>query len=630
MAFSIVSLVAGVANAQLEVLSSEQVSRGRQSLALSIESTKNNELKSYLQNIQKQSASNKSVMNAARVANDLKTLPEPLDAFFTHYSVPAMSPMMRLPDAFPSDGTIGGPLHLTLAQDQYETASFVTYPFKDKAQVDLKISQFRNEDGDLFPQDALDLKVVKVWYQNGNAWYSYFDDQGLVLVPELLLYDENLIRVDTIEQANYARVRTDKEVKEVWISAPRRLNVGFNAYQEGFTDAETLQPVAFKAGEFKQFVLKAHSAKGTKPGIYSGHIEVTAKGEKPYKIPVKVRILDYELPLPKANYNTKKDFLVTFYGAWPEIEVEHKAFMPILESMRQHNFLHPRVPVSFHHEMWERTPKEEMIKEVNALKEAGFETRPVFAGASSWVGKNLDGLMRMDRESKNYKEFFEEQLGHHDVFVGVGDERNAAFMVGERAKWRVMHQNGLKLGLAGRSKTYFNTSAFNLDNRPVASAPGDPDAATPWSTVDNKFGYTGFYASQHTGSENPAFVRRQHGLLGYLSNFDMINNYKFAFGPWNDRTYNLYRPMVLAYPTGNGLVETLQYEGFREGIDDIRYATKLRVLAEESIQSAELDRIEAGRKAQQWLTMLDGNSADLNTVRSEMIEKIEELIQLAK
>ena len=39
---------------------------------------------------------------------------------------------------------------------------------------------------------------VLVWYQNGNAWNSYFADPGLTLVPELLVHDENLIRVDRV------------------------------------------------------------------------------------------------------------------------------------------------------------------------------------------------------------------------------------------------------------------------------------------------------------------------------------------------------------------------------------------------------------------------------------------------
>jgi hypothetical protein len=166
-----------------------------------------------------------------------------------------------------------------------------------------------------------------------------------------------------------------------------------------------------------------------------------------------------------------------------------------------------------------------------------------------------------------------------------------------------------------------------LDVRPTAGSPEESDKANLWKQIGS--GYTGFYAGQHNGSENPAFVRRQHGLLGYLSNFDMVDNYQFAYGPWNDRAWDLYKPMVLAYPISDGLVDTLEWEGFRSGIDDIRYATKLRQLADEAIASDDLDRVDAGKKVRQWFAELDGSSVDLNTARLEMIQKIEDLMQLS-
>ena len=90
-----------------------------------------------------------------------------------------------------------------------------------------------------------------------------------------------------------------------------------------------------------------------------------------------------------------------------------------------------------------------------------------------------------------------------------------------------------------------------MDLHPTAGSPSQMDHAQPWARVGH--GYVGFYASQHNGAENPEFVRRQHGLLGYLNDFDMVDNYEFAYGPWNDLSYDLYKPMVLAYPTGDGL-----------------------------------------------------------------------------
>src|SRR5690606_10924343 len=117
--------------------------------------------------------------------------------FFVHYAVPAISPVMRLPDAPPADGRPGGEVRIILAQDEYEPGSFVIRAMQDHDRVELALSPLTREDRAVFPADQVDLKVVKVWYQNGNAWFSYFADVGLTLVPELLLHDEKLIRVDT-------------------------------------------------------------------------------------------------------------------------------------------------------------------------------------------------------------------------------------------------------------------------------------------------------------------------------------------------------------------------------------------------------------------------------------------------
>lgn len=625
-------VAASTANAQVEVLSPEQTAQYGKQLSALANANIPAALKAHLQSINSD-VNGKSVANAVRVAEDVQKSTFDAADFLTHYVVPVSSPVMRMPDAFPSDGYSGDKLGIILAQDQYEDGSFQLFSFKDKGRVTLKLSPLVSADNSVFPAENLDLRVVKVWYQNGNAFLSYFSDPGLKLVPELLLRDENLIRVDTQREANYARVKTKRGDKEVWISAPRQINTGFNPYQEGFVDAETLQPVALEAGRFKQFVLTAHAAKDTKPGLYQGNIEVLAEGEKTYSVPVAIRVLPYILPQPKTNYNIDKDFLVSLYSVWPTLDLDSKAFLPTLKNMRAHNLINVGPGIGYDAHGSSRlnsfTPPEQAARQVALMKEAGFSTKTILAGGKlRWTGKDFDGLMQAKRIAKKYRNFYQKNFGHTDVVIQQGDEQGAAWLIDQRLIWRVLHTEGLKSGLATNTRNSFPTSGYTMDWRPVATTPGDADTGNKWAQIGD--GYTGFYANQHNGSENPAFVRRQHGLLGYLSNFDMVDNYQFAYGPWNDREWPLYKPMVLAYPISNGLVDTLQWQGFRAGIDDIRYATKLRQLANAAIDSDSLDRREAGRKVRQWFAMMDGNKIDLNQVRMEMIEKIAELQRLEK
>ena len=147
-------------------------------------------------------------------------------ATVTHWAVPPMSDVMRLPDAEPTDGKKGGVVRIVAAHDEYEPGSFVVRSDTDLGKVRLALSELKGPDGAVFPKDDLDLKVVKVWYQNGNGWFSYFGDTGgFKLCPELLLNDEDLIRVDTAKKANYAWLTApDGKVTERWLNPPAKMD----------------------------------------------------------------------------------------------------------------------------------------------------------------------------------------------------------------------------------------------------------------------------------------------------------------------------------------------------------------------------------------------------------------------
>ncbi len=623
------SVLAGLASplmlwAQTEVLPPERIADYQRHLSDIVQRTSEPLHKAYLQSLQNADTPAITVTNAVRVAQDIeagKRGPGPI----VHYAVPAISDVMRLPDAYPVDGRFNAPLGIVLARDEYEPASFVLYSAADLDQVTLTPGELKNAAGDVLPAGQLDLKVVKVWYQGGNGWFSYFTDVGLELVPELLLKDESLVRVDRQTGSNYARVGE----REVWISAPRVFDVAFDPYTPGFADAEQLQPVRLNKGEFKQFFLTVHATRDTKPGLYRGAITATPQGHPAHSLPVAVRVLPFELPLPKSPADLQQDYVVTLMTAWPKLSPDHPAFMPTLRNLRAHNLLHlgPGAGLT--------TPPDLAAKQVKAMKEAGFQTKPIIGGTMpGWIGTHdgkpltFDDLMTANRAARDLRDFYMKHFGHTDAAISHGDEQASPWVVKTRPLWRILNEHGLKTNLAGHEHV-FTKAGYTMDVHPTAGMPSDAKSARRWHDIGSA-AYVSFYASQHNGSENPSFVRRQHGLLGYLSGFNMINNYEFAYGPWNDRAVELYKPMVLAYPTSAGLVDTLAWEGFREGVDDMRYATKLKQLAQEAITSDNLDRIYAGRQARQWLASLDGERVDLNAVRLEMIQKILRLSELSK
>lgn len=630
--------LASVAEAQLQVISSRQAQAETGMLASRANEVQNPLFKAYLNltisrlkiNLPSGSQTDDAMaqtVTASRVAADVIQNPGNANDVLTWYVVPAMSPVIRLAERYPDDGDHAAPITLIAAQDEYEPASIQVFSYNDQSNVELSVSDLTSAQGSVFSRDDLDLKVVKIWYQNGNGWFSYFADVGLQLVPELLLHDENLIRVDTTTQANFARIKEGSANREVWISQPTEIDTDFDHYQPGFADADTLLPVSLEAGRFKQFMLTAHVKKETKPGVYRGRIDVNISGKTVQSLPVILRVLPFVLPMPGTYADVDRPLVVSLMGSWPVLPADHPAILPTLVNQRAHNLLHTAPGLN------QRDPQAAQ-QYVPLMKQAGFQTQPIVHrhGLSSYGGQartpmTYQELMSYKNDAQAWATFYQKNFGHHDVFIGFGDEPSASWIMNVRPLWRVLNEAGLKSQLAGHEHL-FTKGGHMLNLHQVAGSPTNQAKAEEHLKVG--FGYTAFYANQHNGSENPAFARRQHGLLSYLSGFTAIHNYQFAYGPWNDRAINLYKPMVLAYPISNGLVDTLAWEGFREGIDDTRYATYLLKLARNAAASGDLDRVYAGRKTLLWLALMDARSQDLDDARLEMIDKILKLTELEK
>ncbi len=538
------------------------------------------------------------------------------------FAVAPMSETMRLADVFPQDGRYNDALKVVAAQGEYEPASFQLFAFKDKEKVTFTVSDLKDGKGNIIPAKNLDLKVVKIWYQNGNRWMSYFSDVGLRLCPELLLKDENMIRVDTEETANYARIRNNGKDTYEWISAPRGLDPGFNAMQKGFADAEEMQPVALAKNEFKQFFLTVHVPEKQAPGLYSGSVTVNAGGKNTV-IPVKVRVLPFSLPYPRTY---QREHLPVYCSAmcgdfsysgtvakFDDPEYGKQYFRNMLENAKAHSMFHPAVDSS--------------PETIALLREMGFPLE-IFVGTNfmSWYGRNFGGRLTFDNmmtakaNAEKSRDFYAKYLPECKyILTSYGDEQGAAFVTTHRNFHKYFEQNNIRVASAGHSPLFYK-GAHLFGWHMMGGAPEDTDRIKRWKDMEDKF--IGFYATHHTGGENPAFIRRQNGMLGYLNGLNMIFNYEFATGPWNDLAHDLYKPMVVAYRNYGGTVDTLQWEGYREAIDDIRYATLLRQEIAKGLASGDIEYKTEARKALLFFAKLQPESMDLDAVRAEIIQYI--------
>lgn len=551
------------------------------------------------------------------------------------WCVPAMSDRPRLPNVVPNDGREGHAVLIDLARDEYEPGSFVVRSGCDLGKVTLELSTFKTDDGQVFPADGIDLKVVKVWYQNENAWYSYFGDTGRKLCPELLLNDEDLVRVDESKEANYARLTAaDGSEKERWINPPHQIDKGywgmwrgscsFSCMKPNFCDAETLQPVALPKDVSKQFFLTVHATKDTPAGLYRGRIELKGKGDRLVgAIPAEIRVRDFVLPRPKCYFDETKDFLVNFYSydCYSMIMEENGGDLALAKrqflATIKNRVAHGEDVYWFRWELF----SDETRECLQMLKMAGMRTD--FLVVSVPMPKKDATDAEIEAHFLDIAAKADDLLGHHNIYVCYGDEPGPSWLVKVRPIYKAVQNAGMKLIIAG-SDNVFRKAGFVYDWHNVSATAENGHSTGFWNQLGTS-PHVAWYSQQHVGPENPAFNRRQNGLAAYLSGYSALCNYAHHYGTWNDDTSG-YRPMVFAYGHHRGVIDTLQWEGFREGVDDIRYATLLVTLARQAAKSENVEARYAANLALQYLATVDKASDDLDACRSEMVTYIERLL----
>lgn len=615
-------------SAQVEILPDEM--QKEQLNAFKDFQQKNTPLKAHLTRLN--GKPDKAKINAARVAADFEKIKVQYPVL--HYSVPAMSETQYLPDVYPFDGEANKGIRIISAQNEYEPGSFLVYPLENFGKAQFEVSDLRSKDGTVFPKSELDLKTVKVWYQNGNGWYSYFQDNGFKLTPELLLNDEDLIKVDTQKVANFARLTgKNGKISYYWLTAPRKVDnrledagaywIGESFYcmKPEFQDAPVFKGATLNEGEFKQFFLTAHVKDGQKPGIYNGNILIKKNGRTIDQIPVTLRVLPFSLPKPKTYFDLNKDFLMFMceYISLNKLRqlngndpaLAEKQMVSLLKDFVRHNETMPNFGENY--------------SRVDLAKEAGCDISTfvtTFMSAHNAADRDFAIRRQVERHIRKF--------GKIDGYYGTwGDEFGLSTLRQIRPMVEAYQKAGFRFTVNSRAGYQFGGYLADLFWPPMY-----PDHTT--QRVANKYhfqntdGYFGWYATQHVGVENPAFIRRQYGLGPYRAGLSCHFNYAHHLDGYNDQRGDTYKSMCLVYGSGSGVIDTIAWEGFREGMDDIRYATLLQQLARPLEKSKDLYARYAAKKALHFLAEMDTDDFDLTTARLEMIRHILTLQKFSK
>jgi hypothetical protein len=257
-------------------------------------------------------------------------------------------------------------------------------------------------------------------------------------------------------------------------------------------------------------------------------------------------------------------------------------------------------------------------KAIAQCREIGMKLDPFFEAYSCAGGSNADEYFKIKRTAEVADREFRRMLGHGNIYPAGGEEPGPRSIVASRRGWRTAHETGNLVLCNGGDRRHFSGYADDLR---VGGGFASLQEADFMHRIKGKIGN---YAGPHTGPENPDYMRRMHGLNLYKKDYDMMYNYGYIEGSWNDLHPACYR-ITMVYETKDGFIDTLPWEGVREGIDDIRYATLLQQLAERAVAEGKQKNVDlyyAGRKALQYRACVNEEKCDLPAVRLEMIRHI--------
>jgi len=509
---------------------------------------------------------------------------------------PPISDQHILPFTVPGLDEIEKGISVSACRGEYEPATFAVFASSVKLTgVNLEISDFTTEDGKTLFGSIVEPYLIKCWYQSGSPLTSAKNRTSLM--AELLLKNPDLLTVDPATRTNQ-----------------------FHWQGEFPKDAETLQDVEIEPFESQQYWLTFHIPEDAEPGDYVGHITVKATGAKRVSIPIKLRVYNFELAPPRLLYSLY--YTLRFTGCKTESDYRERITRMEAEIKNQveHGINCPTTYVSGGRLPWDESPYAALKAVVDMHQRAGIEEGP-FICVTYAIGfqQTEEQLESMRRGLRNMKEFLKRQ-GRLPLYVQGQDEASGERLKAERPSFAAAHEVGVKVFVAC-GQDYFPIIGDLLD-MPVVGRKLNPELA-------KKVHANGFkilsYANPQTGMEKPELYRRNYGLKLWAAGYDGAMDWQYQGDGWDDFGPGRYRQETMTYPAIGKPVDTIQWEGWREGVDDVRYISTLLNLVDEAEKYPSLSH--EVKRIRDWVKTINGDG-DLHATRLQIIERIQRLRRL--
>jgi len=506
-----------------------------------------------------------------------------------------------LPSTLPGFAPKGDSLSIRACRGTYEPASFVIRAERSVSDIQLTATDLLGSGGRKIQSSEVDIKLVKCWYQSDDDTILKTDQR--ILLPELLLNDDKLVKVDYVQQRNFLRVTIDGIEQYLGNSLPSE-SIPDTAI---IKDADTLQPFDLDAESNKQIWITVHIPDSMPAGDYKGNIEIQAKGVSPLSMNLTCTVLPFDLqhsPIEHAIYYRGQLPATTKKGINSANKTQEQ-YLAELNDMKKHGIQYP----TFYQHKYKQM--EEMFGIALTLRnQVGFPKDRLYSrGISTGNPTSTQDLTALGDEVTAWLNAIK-GYGFSNLYVYGIDEAKGDELISQRAAWQRVLDSGAKVFVAGY---HLADEVGDVLDLPIINGKPNPYEVEKFHARGKKvFAYN----NPQVGIENPEIYRRNYGLEFIFSNYDGVMDYAYQheFGHiWNDFDGDVYpyRDHVFAYPTSNGVIDTIQWEGYRAAVDDVKYLATLIVA-------------KKGQKEQvlNWLKPLLIDQANMCEVRSKIVDEI--------
>jgi len=525
-------------------------------------------------------------------------LPEPVtDVVIGESENPALLPVLQ------------SQLAVSMTPGEYKSAGFLVYAADTLADVLPAATGLRAGDTEL-ASELIDIRVLKHWYQGARGARKAAVKPRIV--PELLLKDAGLVKVE--DGRNYLRLEGGEylDISKRGVST-RRMSVPVDKMP--VNDATELQPVSIPDGENRQFWVTIHIPVNTAPGIYTAEVAVSAAGERIAALPVEVEVLPFTLADPMLVYSIFHRAMLDDRNPAGSVSSELRSeaqYAAELKNMIEHGITQPNLYQKYSSPSFKTALKLRRDAGVNQ-EELFLIGLPAVPGSKTPVPFGFENWVRDTQRTVK-------RFGVKQLYLWGRDEAKAEKLKEQEPVWDFARELGTKIFAAGYHSTG-STGPGNFElmgpyhDTFVAINPVSSEEAARWHGIGKRIFS---YQNPTGGMERPGSFRQNLGLLLWQHNYDGVMPYAYqdSFGNgWNDFDHRIYRDHNFVYPTVNGVVDTAQWEGVREAVNDIRYLSTLKSAMAASNDNALIEEIEA------WLTELKATPiarVDLDYVRERM------------